>query len=112
MTDSQKLRALADFLDAHPGLPGPNCFENIYAAKEQLILAARIPGAKKVYDASRFNIRVEIENSFYVTFFKERSAVCTPVRYEVEVVPAAPAYERRIIKEWRCDPLLEDLNED
>ncbi len=102
----QKLRDLAEFFEQHPQLPMPTGFDLVVATKEELITAARLPGARKDYDDLYFYVHVPIAKDHILNFFCSRETVCRPIKTVEKVVPAQPERIVQEVVEWECHPLL------
>lgn len=123
---ADKLRNLADWLDAHPNVRVSHVQASSYDGEvvaqdyspetaEDLAALARSVGGKweKVAPegSTTFQLRQEVMPGYVISLVAWRSQVCTKVvtgTREVEVPdPAAPlvTVEEEIV-EWRCEPLL------
>lgn len=104
------LRALADFIEAHPALPLPYAGSaNAYAAdKAELQTIAREPGVKweKAADANFFYLKTRFVGGHSYDVNVDRPAVCRKVVTGTRVIPAKP--EETVDEfHWICDePLL------
>lgn len=116
------LREMADWYEAHPGMPIPeaefNCF-NVRMDEEtdkdaaQRIVRVAAP-CKKSYDDTLFSIRKTF-GSLTLRYIFMRNEVCERVVIATEEVPervipaeperVEPAHVKEIV-EWRCEPLL------
>lgn len=104
---------MADFLTAHPELQQCSQFPSLHYAADlnEILHAARIPGAKKVYHAEYLYIEVPILPGFSTTYFIGRNVVCTPTKTEDTVIPAQPERIVKKVLEWECHPLLKPSEE-
>lgn len=104
------LRELADFLEAHPGLPVPGAQNHsVYVfTKEQLAAAAREPGVRwqKNGSGDYFKLTVTFSGEQSYEVFTERAEVCRKVVTGKRTLPARPEQDVETY-EWVCDePLL------
>ena len=120
-----KLRKVADYFDAHPGLPEPYldridiyCFKNHSTGETEKQMFQRIaklmgPTVKKV-DETFFNLRTDPEKTgLRIELSAHRDQVCRRIEKYVtvpaQIIPAQPAREEEVIPEheevryeWEC----------
>lgn len=101
-----KFRKIINFLSQHEELPLPLLPGMVYTGKDELITAAKFPGARKEYNESYFAVNVPVMKDVSLQFFTLRETVCTPTKYEDVEIPAQPARTERKVVEWDCHPLL------
>lgn len=99
------LRALADFLDAHPDIVPSSQTYNVYVnSREELARIARATTWQKVYVGNFFILR-KMFGGIQLDVYTDRELVCKPVvtgKKIVEAVPAQPEHEEDIV-EWVCE---------
>ncbi len=100
------LRALADFLEAEPGVPvSANDTLNVFTDKAGVTAAARAKGGwRKEYGSAHF----WLTRSFGPIAFEvnaSRNSVCRKVSTGTRVIPAQPAQPERTeeVFDWICD---------
>ena len=101
------LRALADFLDAHPGVPCPryetmNVFLN---DREELAAVARLGTWEKVYNDNWFTLKMQFGEELTLEVNTNRNTVCRKVVVGTRIVAAVeakPEHEEDVT-EWVCD---------
>ena len=106
MTNLEKLKALVMFLEANPQLQPPEVPVYVFAGKEAVITAAKIPGAKKEYTDSYLNVKVPYGDDAQIEYCIARTEVCTVVETQTVVVPAKEEYTYKKPVKWACHPLL------
>ncbi len=103
----QGLRDVADFLDAHPGVPAPRWVTmNVpIDTKEELAQIARLSSWGKDYSGSYFALRKKFAGELTLDVYVERQKVCRKIITGMRMVPAEPAKPEReeAIEEWVCD---------
>lgn len=107
MTELEKMRAVADYLEVHSLIPSiiANRCAYLYT-KEDALIVARLPGARKSYSDSTLNITVPVMDGLDLIFFVPREKVCTPTKTTKEwIEPSAGRWEQKVV-EWKCEPLL------
>ena len=106
LTEPQKMRLIADFLEAHPELPQPlaNVGRYVYD-KDDAILAAKMPGATKQYGSFALTIKVPVNDDLTLLYFIAREKVCTPKETVKEwVEPQEGRWDQKVVA-WDCHPL-------
>ena len=120
---AEGLRALADFLEAHPDLPYPTYLRtpHVWCPRSEeipaLIRAALADGVEVVKQHSEVQRNVELHfGALKAEALISKSEVCERVVVGTEVVqvpdpayipPETPLIEKTVEKtEWRCRPLL------
>lgn len=107
MTDIDKMRAIADFLEAHPDMPTVIASTGRWLYdKDEAIKVAKLPGAKKEYGDSYLTIKVPVVDEVTLYYFISREKVCTPTETVKEwVEPQEGRYDTKVVA-WKCHPLL------
>lgn len=104
------LRALADFLDAHPEVPFPRYDTiNVFLDdKAQLARIARVGSWEKEYNDSYFSLSRSFGEDLRLDINTSRSKVCRKVVVGTRIVPAVeakPEHEEDVTV-WECDDAL------
>ena len=112
LTEPQKMRLVADFLEAHPELPtaAANTGRWLFN-KDEIIAAAKVPGAKKLYNDTALRIEILIAEGLTFDYYISREKVCTPTKIEKTWVPPSEGYYQEKTIEWDCHPLLKPTPE-
>ena len=107
LTEPQKMRLIAGFLEAHPELPTIVASRAIYTwPKDDAIIAAKLSGAKKEYDKYNLIIRVPVVVGLDLLYYIPREQVCTPKKVVNEwVEPREGRWDQKVVA-WDCHPLL------
>lgn len=108
MTDERRqltdgLRALADFLDAHPAVPMPyyNTLTAFVDSLDEIAKAARCGSWEKNYVTDHFLLTKPFGNHLTLQIATDRKNVCERVVTGTKTLPAQP--EREVeVAEWRC----------
>jgi hypothetical protein len=111
MSDRQQfttsLRALADFLDAHPEVPCPHYIVlNVFTDDRPTLAAvARTGRWEKVYNDSWFSLVKSFGEHLTLEVNAQRSTVCRQVVVGTRIRPAKPAEPEceEEVTEWVCD---------
>lgn len=108
-TNAEKFRTMSDFLLEHPDMDSDFAIGTLfYVNTNTLLAAARIPGAKKIYEGGYLYIDIPL-GDFNIQVFISREVVCTPTKWIEEVVPATPERTIRKVISWDCHPLLSNI---
>ena len=112
LTEPQKMRLIANFLEAHPQLSQPSAPRGKYIfSKDEALAAAKMPGAKKEYSESTLTIKVPMSEGLTLYYYVPREKVCTPKETVKEwVEPQEGRWEQKVIV-WDCHPLLKPTPE-
>jgi hypothetical protein len=117
------LRAVADFIEAHPELGTPveqqlNIFPRVLEeeVKEHAAKAIHAVGKVTKSDYDSDIILQGIISGFALRFWYPRSAVCERIELERKIVPAEPEKTvviparpeiEQVVYGWKCAPILE-----
>lgn len=106
------IRALADFLEAHPEVVFTGQTFLSYTDRDGLVAAAKCGTWRKDYTSDNFfTLDKNFGGGVHLHVYTEREAVCRKVVTGTRIVdaepakPAVPAHEEPI-EEWICDEAL------
>jgi hypothetical protein len=101
------LRDLADFLEAHPGVPFPayNVLNANVDTKDEIARIARLCSWEKDFNGEFFSLRKRFGGELMLDVYTSRDQVCRRVVKGTKTLPAVP--ERTVEDvEWVCDDAL------
>jgi hypothetical protein len=109
----KELRTLLRYAEQHPDIEIPISNRGVWLCeKDDAIVIAKLPGAKKVYSDTVLRITVPIGNGFELLYYLSRDTVCTAKRTETVLEPAREAWSYEKVVEWDCHPLLAPNDEE